>query len=404
MAELSIVVYSADPAAHGGYVEALEQGGHVSVAGRVVDADELAAAVATHRPDALFVDLGAKPEVVLRALEALGPDRPGFIVTGPWDSQLILHTLRLGAREYLTPGFPREKLDHAVEQLLLQPSRPATTVAALPSARGQLIAVTGAKGGVGTTLVARELAASLHRAGHSTVLADLDLRHGDVALSLDIQPQFTIADVSRRDGELDPTYVHKLLEHHRSGIDVLCAPQRPEDAETLQPESVAATLEFLRADHDWVVADVPRNYDETTLRVLDLAEEIFLVTCLDIPCLHHTRRDLDLLERLGHSAGRIRLIVNRHCRANPVAERDFTEFVGRQPDARIPNDYHAAQESLSFGQAVAEASPKSTLVQAFDGLAADLREWRGIDREPKAAAARPSFMQKFLRRKSHGAH
>jgi pilus assembly protein CpaE len=259
-----------------------------------------------------------------------------------------------------------------------------------PSAKpARVLAVMGAKGGTGTTFVACQIAASLQAGGARTAIMDLNLPLGDVSLHFDVQPAYTLAHIARESERLDPTYLRTLLQGHRSGVQILASPVHAEEAELVKAVHVEHTLALLREDFDWVVIDVSRAWSETTVRALDLADQILLVTLMDIPTLHHTRQHIDLLERLGHTGKRIRLIANRYSSTDPVTDKDVSDFLDREPDFRIPNDYPTTVASVNRGVSVAEISPRSAVARAYAELNRCLHTWS--DREPPTVEARGAF-------------
>jgi Flp pilus assembly CpaE family ATPase len=121
------------------------------------------------------------------------------------------------------------------------------------------------------------------------------------------------------------------------------------------------------------------------VRALDLADLILLVTLMDVPTLHHTRKHLDLLARLGHTGSRIRLIANRHSSVDAVTDKDVAEFLERKPDYCIPNDFPTTLAGVNRGVSVAEIAPRSALARAYNELTHTLHGWFGAD-QPAVAA------------------
>ena len=297
---------------------ALDASGRAKILARV-DADpDLKSAVQRHGPDALLVDLTEAPNAVLQLVESLPEPRPMLLVHGPDESQLILRAMRMGAREYLSPcEEEKDQIRIALERLMNE-ARPAD---GSRSHRGKLLAVLGAKGGVGTSFVATQLAAGLAKGGSRVAIADVHLRMGDVAIYMDLRPRYTIASLAGGAEEMDATALETVLATHASGVRVLAAPERLEDADTIGPGHIDRAIGLLLDESDWVVADVPSYFDECSVQVLDKADRIVLVTSADVPALHHTRMQLDLLQRLGHSPERIRLVANRVDKNAPVSIR-----------------------------------------------------------------------------------
>lgn len=386
MADISFVVFSEQEEVAKLLREALEETGHARVLASVAEAAELADQVAKQKPNAILVDLGHAPHAALDMIEALPAPRPDFVACGPEDqSDVILRALRQGAREFLPAAPTPVQVAAAVQRVMLERAPKVER-----SERAPLVAVMGAKGGVGATVVACQLAASLQRAGGRTVIVDLNCPLGDVALHFDVKPTYTLADVSRNADELDASLVRGLLQRHRTDLHILAAPGRVEEAELVKESHVHGVLEILRQEFDWVVVDVSRSWNEASVRTLDLADEILLVTLQDVPTLTHARAHLDLLTRLGHSPTKIHTISNRNSKRDLVEDGDVVQFLGVKPEASLPNDYATTTVSVNEGRPVADVAPGSELDRAFQSLARQLFDWVGVE-VPDALGAKRKF-------------
>jgi pilus assembly protein CpaE len=336
----------------------------VDVLAHVDHLDDLAEAVADARPNALLVGLHENPREVFDALEKLLAPKPLLFFHGPDDSQLILQAMRFGAREYIAPGSDAEnQLRAAVDRVAGEVTESS------PPQQASLIALIGAKGGVGTSFLACQLGASLARMGGRTALVDGHMRHGDVALYLDLAPQYTISSLAMRSEPVDSTYMRTALAPHSSGVQVLAAPKRPEEADGVSVSCVEGVVSLLRSEFDWLVWDTPQDFDDRSLFILDQADSILLITTPDVPAMNHTRMQLELLERLGRSGGEIRIVLNRTERKASVSARDAKEFLDRPVDASIPNDYRRASACVNEGRTLHDVAPRSPLGQALGELA-----------------------------------
>ncbi len=174
MEHLSFVILSARDDCR----EALVKTGHADVKECLSDPTALHDAVRRSRPDVIFLDLADDPTTPLDQFEKLAIPRPLLMIVGPQEETgLILRAMRLGAREFLPVDPSEADLNAAVERLLLdRPGSPQQVRTLAP-----VVAVMGAKGGVGTTFVACQLAAELARRGGRVVVVDLNLGIGDVA-------------------------------------------------------------------------------------------------------------------------------------------------------------------------------------------------------------------------------
>jgi pilus assembly protein CpaE len=374
----------------------LAASGRVSVRQVVEELERLTAAVQQYRPDGLLVDLAPDPAAVLTQLERLPLPRPVLLLAGPDESALIRRAMQIGAREYLTPGADsKDELLAAVERLLRERHAPKTSSELAP-----LVAVMGSKGGVGTTFVACQLAAGLAHRGARVSIVDLNLRLGDVALYFDVRPQYTMASLAEAGSGLDGSFLQTVLTSHRTGVQVLAAPERPEEADAVSVDHTDRALGILRTECDWVVVDTPRDFDDRSVHVLDRASQIVVVTTCDVPALNHTRLQLSLLKRLGLSPHKIRVVVNRMDRNAPVQAREIAQFLERRYDLLVPNDYRNASTCVNEGRPLWEVAPKSPLCAALDNLTDASRKWCGAAPEEPAPQR---GLRALIRRRRHGA-
>jgi pilus assembly protein CpaE len=358
----------------------LEAEGTIDLGHVTVDPSELLAAVGAQSPDLVVADLGDDPERVLDMLDKLPTPRPRLIVIGPRNqSDAILRAMRMGVRDYFDAAPSEDDLRSAILRAAAEIAPKAVAAERPKTQPARVVAVMGAKGGVGATVVACQLAASLRAGGSRTALVDLNLPLGDAALYFDVQPAYTLANIARESDRLDSTYLRTLLSGKPNGVQILAAPVHAEEAELVRGAHVERALNLLRADFDWVVLDLSRTWSEPTVRALDLADLILLVTLMDVPTLHHTRKHIDLLERLGHGGARIRLIANRASAVDAVTDKDVADFLERRPDFRIPNDFPTTLAGVNRGVSVAEVAPRSPLARAYTDLTQALHGWFGKD-------------------------
>jgi pilus assembly protein CpaE len=374
MAELSFVVFSEQEEFAAALAAMLEESGHAQVTGRVTDRDALVAEIRGQRPDALIADLGRTPHDVLDLLASIPAPRPALLLCGPQnENALLLRAMKQGAKEVLPAAPLDEEVAEAVRRLALEHAPRTKTHPQAP-----VVAVLGTKGGVGATFVACQLAVALQRLGARTALADMHLPLGDVALQLDARPVHTLAHVAREADSLDASLLRSVLHRHPSGLEILAAPARIEEAELVQGEHVERTLSLLRDSFDVVVADVSPGWTDATLRALDQASQVLLVTCLDVATLHHARQHVELLSRLGRPAQTLHIVANRHSRGDAVADRDVEHFVGRPLSARLPNDWTSAASCVNEGRSIYDVTPRSALAAAHLELAHRVQTWCGL--------------------------
>ena len=178
--------------------------------------------------------------------------------------------------------------------------------------RGRIVTVFSPKGGTGKTVTATNLASTFAKfEGKNTLLLDLDLQFGDAAIMLGLEPEKTIYDLVVAPGELDSEKLAGYTTRHQSGLDILPAPLRPEDAELVTEAKLARLLEVARESYDVIVVDTSPFFHGPMLATLDRTDELLLVCGLDVPTLKNVRLSLQTLELLAFPQNRIRVVLNR---------------------------------------------------------------------------------------------
>jgi pilus assembly protein CpaE len=178
--------------------------------------------------------------------------------------------------------------------------------------RGRIVTVFSPKGGTGKTVLATNTASSLAKhEGKKALLLDLDLQFGDAAIMLGIEPEKTIYDLVVAPGELDTEKLAGYVTRHASGLDILPAPLRPEDAELVTEAKLAQLLEVARESYDVIVVDTSPFFHGPMLATLDRTDELMLICSLDVPTLKNVRLALQTLELLSFPRERIRVVLNR---------------------------------------------------------------------------------------------
>lgn len=336
----------------------------------------------------LYADLGDSPQQTLDLLEALELPGGGFVVGGSReDGEVILRAFRMGAREFMDESPSIDDIAAIVKKM----QGPPALADKAPSRDARIVAVLGAKGGVGSTVVTCQLAASLQGLGQRVAIIDLSYPLGDVAVHYDLHPRFTLSDVATASDQIDSLLVGSLLERHSgTGVEILAAPGRVQDSELVETAHVEAVIEELKKRFDWIVLDVSRSWGQVSIGAFDRADSIVLVTLQDVPALNHARAHRDILLKLGIPSSRIHTVVNRHAPDSAIEDSDISRFLGATADFALPNDYASVNTSVNEGRAVAQVAPNSDIDVAYTELARCCFEWTG-QQPPEAARKNARF-------------
>jgi pilus assembly protein CpaE len=205
--------------------------------------------------------------------------------------------------------------------------------------QGKVVTIYSPKGGTGCTTIAANLAIALHNEDTRVVLVDASLQYGDIAMFFNEQGKNTILDIAPRVDELEPEIVEEIMvRHDPSGIHILAAPQRPEQAEKLSVQQFSKVLEFLRRMYAYVVVDTSSFLTDIVLSAMDVSEAIVLITTQDIPAIKNARLFLDLLQTMGIDRGRLLFAMNKYDRRIAITPERIGENLKEKVAAVIPLD------------------------------------------------------------------
>lgn len=310
------------------------------------EAGEAANLVKTQRWIAVGVELPAdRPDDGIARIRSLHEQHPHLTLFAA-STDTGLDTMRAaigaGAGDFLSlPLVPTE-----VHKAFLRLSQ---TRAAAPAASGDIVTVFGARGGLGTTTLAVNLAVrTAAMSGESVAIADLDLQRGDVAAFLNLTPTQSIAAIAHTYSEVDHVFLDGIVTRHPSGIDVLPAPNDIEEADALTRTHVESALELLRSAYRHVFVDTPRTLTDATIVAFEQATHVLVLTDLSIPGLRAGQRSLDLLGRLQIDLDRVHVLLTELGKSG-ISVDDATSALGKRPMMMIPRDVAAACEAMNAG-------------------------------------------------------
>ena len=368
---MRVIVFNADEAYGPELRASLLAFEGIRIIAEVDDAILLPQAAAQFPADLAIVHLDPNPELALQLAGQVASDKPElavFTVSESTDGQLILAAMRSGIREFLTKPIDQERLAAALEKV--------TQARVQAASQGRLIAVLGAAGGVGATAVATNLAVELaDLAPGGVALVDLDFHFGQVATMLDLDINYTIADLCETTEQLEPQVLERALVQHDSGVRVLGRPKAFAQAENISAAHTIGVLSGLLNLHEYVVVDGPTRFDAGAKAVLDVADNILLVMQLLVPCVRNVSRMLDGMRQVGFNLERVKLICNRYgCDPSNLSLDDVRETLNMPVYTTLPDDWAAMCASMNLGEPLATHAPKARVRTALRDLAQRLHQ------------------------------
>ena len=346
----------------------------IEVVGVVRDGADVLRQAQALRPDVVLVAENLPPTGGFAAAETLAssglPLETILLCTENSEGDLR-RAMRAGAREVLCRTAGPAELRAAVRSVhaeSLRRGKPAAIDGR--QTRGQVIAVTGAKGGLGKTTLAVNLAAALAAdTGQPTVLLDLYTQFGDAALLLNVFPRRTVADLVQVDlADLDAALLEEHLEPHPCGLKLLAGASAPLPLDALSPAFLDQMLQLLRGNYAYLVLDVPPVLTETTRRALALADRVLLVANLfDLTTLADTRLWLEAV-----TLDTVQIVLNRVSPTNKLQGPDIARTLGRAVDFLVPNDGKLVPASVNSGVPFVLSHPGSKAAYSVFALARSL--------------------------------
>jgi pilus assembly protein CpaE len=254
------------------------------------------------------------------------------------------------------------------------PANGEVAPAAPPRRVGKRVAVFGAKGGVGRTLVAVSLALAVRQlTQESVVLMDADFLFGDADLHLNLTNDRSILDLLPHIEALDSQLVDQVVGKHASGVHLISRPPRPEQADAIKDGHIRTLVSSLGMLYDWVVLDTPPSYDDRMLAVLDMADVYVVVLAPHLGALRNTRHFLEIAKKLGYSEDRMCFVLNRANTSTDLALNDVASVVGTRRIFQLPSAGAQPTQAVNHGRGFLEEQPRAPLAKALQALAEHVR-------------------------------
>jgi pilus assembly protein CpaE len=292
------------------------------------------------------------------------PDRPVVVMSESSPNGFLRSAFEAGADDVIT--LPQDPSEVA---FTLQKVIARRKGLAMPGkAAAPIIAVLGPKGGTGKTLIATNLAVALAQRDANVVLVDLDLQFGDIGLALGLSPERTMYDLMKAGPPFDHEKLDRHLMKHSSGVKVLIAPTRPDQASAVSIDFLRDIYASLRTMCDAVIVDTPPGFTPEVIATIDVSGEICMVGMLDSLSLKNTKLGLETLDLMGYDTDNVSLVLNRADSRVGITSDDVSTIVGRQPDVFIPSDREIPR-SINEGIPIVAAKQQSGAAKAFNTLA-----------------------------------
>jgi len=329
-------------------------------------------------PDLAIVALDADKNKALQLIGQLSVEYPRLpILTISQDHQALLQSLQRGAKYFLTHPLGLQDMLAALRRALGEygTADPSSGTLIRQTDVSSVIAVLGSRGGVGTTTLAVNLAATLAAdPNNSVALIDLDLALGDADVCLEVSgfENISIADLAYNIERLDMNFLKRAMARHEAtGLSILRHPLEITQVGAIHEQHVERIINLLKISYTHLILDLSKALLPTDLMALRLADLILLVGQLELASLRNVVRLIHCLGGEENLADKVRVVINR-IGADTVEEgislKKAEEVIGKPIFWQIPNEPKVVIASRVAGQPLVKHAPKSRVQQSIHGL------------------------------------
>ncbi|HVY84726.1 MAG TPA: AAA family ATPase [Caulobacterales bacterium] len=331
-------------------------------------------------PDLIIVDTTLRGAEMLRGLETLGPaigaGAKVLVVGAVNDIGLLRELAQRGVSHYLVTPVQAEDLVRTVSSFYAEYDN------------ARVIAVIGARGGVGASSLAQNLAWSIaERHGVNAALMDLDLAFGTAAFHLQEQTPYTVADLLLAPNDADDAFVERVTARQTERLRLLSAPASLDRALDVDAAAIEQIIGRVRRTASFVVLDLPHRWTSWMKQTLAAADDVFIVAEPDLTNLRNTKNMLDVLTPLRTKASPPSVVLSMvgMPKRPEIPVKEFAEAIGAEPVATLGFDPDAFGLAVAKAKALGEVAAQSKAASAVDALATALTGRAPIEpRKPDA--------------------
>ncbi len=317
-------------------------------------------------PHLIIVEDDGDTDMLQSRLDSLAqvvePGRKLIVVGAINDISVYRRIVSLGVTDYLVSPLSLEGMTDAIERAAHDPKGPE---------KCKFIAVTGARGGVGASTIAHNMAwAAAKRLNIRTILADMDLTFGTAGLAFNQDPRTAFGEAFGDPERIDVTLLERYMAGDDDNLQILSTPGALRQYDSIDEESVEKAIDLCRQMAKLVIVDVPHVWTDWSEALLTSADETVLVLAPDIANIREARNLLDFLNGKRGDSKQVKVVINKSdiAKRTRLLPKDISSTLGIQPVAAIPFDPTTFIEAANDGKMIGERFKSHKLIGVFTDL------------------------------------
>jgi len=317
-------------------------------------------------PNLIIVEDDGDTAMLQSRLDALAqvvePGRKLIVVGAVNDISVYRRIVSLGVTDYLVSPLSVEAMADAIERAAHDPKGPE---------RCKFVAVVGARGGVGASTIAHNMAwAAAKRLNVKTILADMDLTFGTAGLAFNQDPRQAFGEAFADADRLDITLLERYMSSDDENLQILSTPGALRQYDSIDEEVVDKAIDMCRQMAKLVIVDIPHVWTDWSEALLTSADETVLVVAPDIANIRDARNLLDFLNSKRGDSRQVKMVINKSdvAKRTRLLPKDISNTLGVQPIAAIPFDPATFIEAANDGKMIGDRFKSHKLVGVFTDL------------------------------------
>lgn len=320
--------------------------------------------------DLLLFELGENHERDYSFIQSLHEDitiNEIFLISKEVGQEILLQAIKLGAKDFFSIPIQTHEFKSSLEKFKSR----ALGYNKDTKKQGKVLSIIGSKGGVGTSTIAVNIAASLTTKDKSkkVVLIDMNMLFGEIDLFLDLKPEFSWEELAKNIKRVDETYLFNLLYKHSSGIHVLPAPDYLNGNHLAIQENLFRLIPLMQKMFDFIVIDHGHSLSGVSTNIMGNATAILIIANLVLPSLANTKKLMSTLSELKYiNIDNTYIVVNRLVKNPDVTVEEAESSLSKKIFWKIPNDYKATKSAINNGKPLCILDSKNKVSTSINGL------------------------------------